>query len=604
MDRKMQVKPGLSAAALALCLALFSPALAPLALVPSWLVSPAGAADLPEPVLKTEIESLLDRLEASTHGIVKWDGADRMEFRQEGDTAVADITNARIRVQAPEAEPGAAPARVSLDHIEIRRAPAPEGAINMAVVFPRESVWHGAGGDETTLTLKDATAHATIDALSSRARETGLAFAGARLDDKATGDWITLGPLSLSWKVVGGADGGWTTPVDFELKTIEFFFTKVPVGGTVDRIAYSARTAGPDLAALNRLRDRVDGLRQEGDSPPAARLDALLDMLPEFPSLFSLAEFELMVEGVVARAPKGEPLVALAKVSMGGALTGLSGEAAALRITLKHDRLALAPAILDRAKVPQRAVLDFGVEEVATAPLRRILEAAKSMREGASDADKTRGTLQMLGAAAMLNPVLRIYDLALDTPDVGVDVAAEAKGSPLSPKGYSAEGDIAVRGFDALPGLIGAAPLASYLPLLKEIGTTATASDGTQRINFHLASAPPKWITLNGNDVAAWFAGHSAGPGQPRALRPAEPAMSGADVRAVQKALAAARIAAPQNGAYDGATAAAVARFQKQNALNVDGVVDPATRQKLGLKPEPQPAQPGAPKREPPGRRG
>jgi peptidoglycan hydrolase-like protein with peptidoglycan-binding domain len=66
--------------------------------------------------------------------------------------------------------------------------------------------------------------------------------------------------------------------------------------------------------------------------------------------------------------------------------------------------------------------------------------------------------------------------------------------------------------------------------------------------------------------------------------------MKGADVRAVQKALAAARIAAPQTGAYDAATAVAVARFQKQNALNIDGVVDAATRQKLGIKPEP--AQP------------
>jgi hypothetical protein len=587
----MQVKPGSIVTALALCCALAVPA----------LVSPAWAADPAEPPLKTAIEDFLERLDASTHGLLKWEGADRMEIRQEGDAAVAAIANARIRVRSPEAKPGAPSARVSFDHIEIRRTPAPEDGVSLAVVFPRESIWHNGDGGETRLTLTEATGHAIIDAQSSRARETGLAFAGARLDDKATGDWITVGPLSLSWKVVGGADGGWTTPVDFELKRIEFSFTGVPVGGTIERIAYNARTAGPDLAALNRLRDRVDQLRQEGDRPPAARLEALLDMLPEFPSLLSLAKGEMTVEGVVARAPKGERLVTLATASIGAALTGLSGEAAALRITVKHDRLALAPAILDGARVPQRVVLDFGVEEVATAALRSILEAAKSMREGASDADKTRGTMQMLGAAAMLNPVLRLYDLALDTPGVGVDATAEAKGSPLSPKGYSAAGDVAVRGFDALPSLLGAVPLASYLPLLKEIGTAASAADGTPRTNFHLASAPPKWITLNGSDVAAWFAGNSAGPGEPRALRPAEPAMTGADVRAVQKALAAAKLAAPQTGAYDGATAAAVARFQKENALNIDGVVDPATRRKLGIKAEPAPAQPGG---SPPGRRG
>src|SRR5204863_2467424 len=144
-----------------------------------------------------------------------------------------------------------------------------------------------ADGDETTLSLKEAIAHAIIDAQSSRARETGLAFAGARLEDKKTGDWIAFGPLSFSSKLTGTADGGWATPIEFELKGTEFFFPAVPVGGAVERIGYSAQTAGPDLAALNRLRDRIDELRQAGDSPPAARLDALLDMLPSLPSLLS-----------------------------------------------------------------------------------------------------------------------------------------------------------------------------------------------------------------------------------------------------------------------------------------------------------------------------
>jgi hypothetical protein len=592
----MQVKPGTTAAALALCLCLVSPGLvSPVVVAPARAAGPAGAE------FKTEIEGLLDRLEASTHGLVKWDGADRTDVRQDGDATVADFTNARISIHALEAKPGEAKpgapvARVTFVHIEIHRVPAPDGAINLAVVFPRHSIWRTTDGHETTLTLDDATAHAIVDAQSNRARETGLTFAGARIDDKATGDWISFGPLTFSSKLVGVADGGWTAPIDFELKSIEFFLTEVPVGGAVERIAYSARSAGPDLAALNRLRDKIEALHQEGDNAPAARVDALIDLLPSLPSLFSLAQGELTVERVVARAPTGEPMVALARASIAGALSGLSGDAAALRITLKHDGLTLAPAIIEAAKVPQRAVLDFGLEDVATTALRSILDAAKTMGEGASEADKQRATLQMIGAAAMLNPVLRIYDFALDTPAVGVEANAQAKGSPLSPKGYSAQGDVAVRGFEALPGLLGDAPLASYLPLLQEIGTTAAASDGTPKLRFRLASAPQKWITVNDNDVGAWFAGDNPGPGQPRALRPAEPALSGADVRAVQKALAAARIAAPQNGAYDGATAVAVARFQKENALNVDGVVDAATRQKLGVKPEPPAQKPEQPR--------
>jgi len=313
----MQVKHGSTAAALALCLA---------------LASPSGAANAAGPELKAEIDGLLDKLEANTHGLLKWDGADRMEIRQDGDAAVADIANARISIGSPEAKPGATRSRVSFDYIEIRRARGPEGSVNLSAVFPREAILRTADGGETKLALKDATATAIIDGQSGRARTIDLAFAEARIDDKATGDWLTFGPLSLSSKVIGAADGGWTAPIDVEMKQIEFFFTEGPVGGAIDRIAYSARSAGPDLAALNRLRDRADQLRQEGgrqegDSPPAARLDALIDLLPTIPSLFSLAKGELTVEGVAVRAPTGEPYVAIAKANMGGALTGLSGDA-------------------------------------------------------------------------------------------------------------------------------------------------------------------------------------------------------------------------------------------------------------------------------------
>ena len=38
------------------------------------------------------------------------------------------------------------------------------------------------------------------------------------------------------------------------------------------------------------------------------------------------------------------------------------------------------------------------------------------------------------------------------------DATAEARGSPLSPKGYTAEGDVKLRGIDALPALIDDAP--------------------------------------------------------------------------------------------------------------------------------------------------
>jgi hypothetical protein len=550
--------------------------------------APAALAAEPSPdQFKTEIEGFLDKLAATTNGLLTWDGSDSFDFRREGDTGVAVMTNAKLAIHGPDT------ARVVFDRIEMRRAPAPDGgnAVRLAMVFPKQSVMTLGDGTETKLDLKDATANAVVEEPSGRVREMTVSFAGARLDHAATGDWMSFGPLAFSSKLVGEANGGWSTPIDFELKQVEFFLTEVPMGGAIDRIAYNASSSGPDTAALNRLRDRMDELRQQGEKPPEARLDALLELLPSIPTLFSLVKGEVTVENVAVRAVNGEPLVGIAKASIGGALTGLASDTAAWRITLHQNDLALSKDILEPNKVPQNIALDFGLENVATGPLRTLLETAAKLRKGASEAESQQATPRMLGALAMLNPVFRIYEAALKTKDVGISATAEAKGSPLAPKGYTAQADVVVRGFDALPVLVGDVPFAGYLPLLKVLGATAAGSD----TKFHLASAPQKWITINGNDVIAWFTDDKPAPGRPRQLRPAQPPLQGDDVRAVQRALASAKIDAPQTGAYDGATAAAVAQFQKQNGLNVDGVVDAATRDKLGVKLAPQPGGPRKP---------
>ncbi len=565
----MRVKPGPATAALALCL-LFA--------------SPAGAAESAGPQFKAEIDGFLQKLGATTNGLVKWEGADRTDIREEGGAAIADLTNARISIGSEENKPTAKRAQITFDHVEVHSALAPDGARKLSFVLPQRSTVDAPDHGQATLTLKDATGSIVIDTKSGRVRESEAAFASARIDDKATGDWVTFGPLSLASKVAAAAAGGWTGPISFELKQMAFFDTHGPASGAIDRITYSAHSAGPDLAGLNRLRDRIDALRQQ-DLPPDQKRDETLALLPDLISMFSEARGELTIEGLVARGPSEQPLVALKKASIAGALTGLSGDTAAWRITVKHDGLSLAPTVLDPAKVPHHAVVDIGLEDVGTGALRNIVEAIGKLRQGASDADKQQAEQQVMAAAATLNPTFRIYDLTVDTPDAGVAATGEAKGSPLLPKGYTAAGDVNVRGFDTLAGLLGPAPPAAYLPLLKEIGTSGKADDGSPRLKFHLASTPQQPITLNGNDVSAWFAGGKPPAGQPRDLRPAEPVMTGADVSAVQQALAAAHIAAPQNGTYDGATAAAVARFQKANALNVNGVVDAKTRQKLGVKP-------------------
>src|SRR5207248_2852329 len=151
----------------------------------------------------------------------------------------------------------------------------------------------------------DAKASLTLDETSNRFSESLGSFTSARLEHPSTGDWVNFGPLSFSSKLVSETDSGWSNPIDFELKQIEFFLSEAPAGGAIDRIAYTALSSGPDVTALNRFRARMDELRDKGEQAPEARADALLELLPTLPALFSLVKGESTLEGLAVRTANG-----------------------------------------------------------------------------------------------------------------------------------------------------------------------------------------------------------------------------------------------------------------------------------------------------------
>ena len=543
-----------------------------------FLSASARAAEPDADRFKTEIDAFLGQLGPSSNGAVEWVGSDPYEIRRDGEALMATIENARLSLNTPQ------PGQLVLDRVEIREiARKDEGKlIELALTLPKNIMLRETDGTETKIILTGARADAVIEAELGRGRETLVEIASAHLDQPKTGTWVNLGPLSLSSKLIAEPNGGWSGPVEFEVKGIEYFLPQGPVGGVIDRIAFTGRSAGPSLNELDKLRSAIDGLQTDDSKSPQARGAAFLATLSTVSKPFSAIRGELALEGLTVRSVTGETLVALAKAGSTTEVTGLDTEQAALRFSISHEGLDLAPSLLENWKVPHRVVLDFGVADLSTQALTNLLHAlitATDQRvsgEGESEANKQEALQQALGAAAMLNPTFHIYDAAIDTKDVGVGLTAEAKGSPLAPKGYTASGDLAVRGFDAIPKLSGAIPFAEYLPVLREIGIEGAAPDGTPRLQFHLTSAPTNWITINSNDVSTWFDGTEAAAGQPRMLRPSDPPMRGTDVKNVQRALAAAKISVEQDGEYNSATAGAVARFQKQNGLNVSGVVDAA----------------------------
>lgn len=548
--------------------------------------APARAADTD--AFKTETEAYLKRL-----GGIEWQGADKFSVRQDGDEAVAAIDNGRFAVRKDKTDPKPA-ASIVADHIEIRRKPAASGkdAFTYVISLPPSTTLTAQDGTELTLSLTDATVTALVEGADQRFRELDASFAGGRLEQKNAKDRLQFGPVTLTSKISPTDSGGWTSPVTFEAKALEFLVADAPLTGKIERIGYSGEAGGPSLADLYAFRDQVAEVNEKSAEDPAKNANLWVALLPKLFDVFEHSKGALVVEGTTVKRPKGDTMFTLAKATMDGSFSGIGGDNARLRLTFGHEGLAIAPALVPEPQVPQRLAVDIGLEDIAGAPLRTILDAAGKAGPDASDADKQAMLPAIIGAAMQLKPVLKLYGLTVEFKDTRIDGTGEAQRGPPVPIGYTASGEVAVHGFDALSGILTAQNDRIYLPLLKFIGTPDTDADGAKVTKFHLVSETGKPLAINGSDVRGWVAGGDpsgkmpAGP--PRVLRPNDPPETGDDVRAVQRAVKANVVEPLTDGVYDTATALAVARYQKQAGLNVSGVVDQATADKLGLKP-PQP---------------
>jgi hypothetical protein len=550
---------------------------------------PAGAARAADTdALKSEVEAALHRFETSTDGRLRWDGADSFEVRPNGDAATATLANVRFSLRKESDDPQPV-ATITLDRVEVERKPASGGArVDYAFTLPPNSVLT-AGDTTITLTLNDGKSTLAVENPGEHRRGTTLSIAGGRIEEKGGKNWATFGRIEANSAVQRGDQGSWREPYSLEMAGFDFRLDEALLTGSVKRIGYAGEAHGQSLEDLDKLRDRLAEFHDVPSGEAERKVRVWLEALPLFLTAFSSAQGEMTIENVSAKEPGGEKLVTLQKATLGGDVGGFDGKAVTFRLTASHEGLDIAPSLVPPNEVPHRAVFDIAIEEISTAALRGLAEAAGHSLPSASDGEKQQAMAQVIATAMSLQPVLRLRQLAVDFKEVGIDASGEARRAPPAPVGYTASGDVRVRGFDALVELIRRRLLRDQLPLLKFIAAPDKAADGSPLDKFHLTSAPGHKLTVNGSDLAAWFDNQGTKP--PRTLRLADPPLDGADVRAVQKALPPG--GGWTDGVYDTATALAVMRFQKQNGLNIDGAVNDATRDKLGIKPPPAPPAPG-----------
>src|SRR6266478_1282012 len=347
------------------------------------LATPARGEEPDLDRFKAEIDAFLGRLGPSSNGVVKWAGSDLYEIRREGGALVAVIANARLSFEAQQV------GQVTLDRVEIRQIGQREDGklIELALSLPKEMTLSEADGTESRIALKDASANALVEASSGRGRETSVKIASARIDQAKTGAWVSVGPLSMGSKLIGEPDGGWSGPVEFEVREIAYFIPQGPVGGGINRIAFTGNSGGPRLDQLNKLREAIEKLQNDDTRPPEARGADFLAVLPTIADPFGKIRGDLVLDGLTVRSVTGEALVSLAKAVAATEITGLDAEAASLRFSIRHEGLDLAPSVLEQTKVPHRAVLDLGVGDLSTQALSKLFQAIATMagENGARD---------------------------------------------------------------------------------------------------------------------------------------------------------------------------------------------------------------------------
>ena len=239
-------------------------------MLPPWSSTTASVAAFAAggDALKAEIETYFNQL-----GVVHWDGADTFTARDDG--AVAVIVNARFSCER-QSRPKPA-ATIIVDRITIRRKPASGGndTVSYVISLPAATSLTTSDGTELTLSLADATATALVAEPGDHYRSLTAGFASARIERTGTGDWVKLGPMTTTSRVTATDGGGWSGPIEFELKGLEFLLASTSLAGKTERIGYTGEAGGSSLAELDALRDEVGELRAKAADEPAAGSGAL-----------------------------------------------------------------------------------------------------------------------------------------------------------------------------------------------------------------------------------------------------------------------------------------------------------------------------------------
>ena len=91
------------------------------------VAAPHAASATGADKLKAEIDAFIGRARTSSNDMMRWEGAESINVRDDGADAVAEIVKGKVSFHPETAKPSTTSVEITFDRIEVRRSPEPGG---------------------------------------------------------------------------------------------------------------------------------------------------------------------------------------------------------------------------------------------------------------------------------------------------------------------------------------------------------------------------------------------------------------------------------------------------------------------------------------------
>jgi len=491
-----------------------------LALTAAWPVAPARAQTADE--FRRQVDSYLDRMRTRLGAEAKIRQREATTVAPDGNGLKATLSGVGIDLK----DGGG----LDLGTVEVTRRPATDRTHAIEVgIPPRITLQDDTGKPAGTLTTAKTQMRIVVETADQRLREAELTADGLQIVVPAAEVDVKVASVNGSSRLVDGPDQRASAPAGIELKGMEIRNTANKAAAKVGQLSAKYMLEGLRLADLDAFEALIDELFKlaEVASGGVDITKEAVGLLNKLSMPLTNLSYTIEASDLDIADDAGQPAVALPKLSTGLGLSGLDGDAAALRIGYVHEGLKIAGLGIDADYVPNAVTIDLGLEKL---PLATLLTLGRGELEKiAVDPDAYDPDPMVINEAAGAlfgaESALRIHGLKVDSPKLGGTLNGLFTLDASGPFMVSGAGELLLVGLEALMQERSRgtqspedAQINAYLALVMGFGKREQSGTGPVAHRYAIEVKAAGELLINGNDMTPLIMGLQGG-GQPQQRR-------------------------------------------------------------------------------------